>query len=275
MMPAPHAPSHPQPIDPLMGPAYPELGWVPAPRYLLRRARVLAHIQGLAPGRVVEVGVGAGALLGELSRAGWQAQGLEISAAARAVAGKVLAPLEVPVHAQAPAQWTRAQDLVVSLDVLEHIQDDVAAMAQWASWLKPDGRLVLSVPAHPHLWTRADEWVGHVRRYTHAALLERVAGSGLEVMALECYGFPLANLTERLQSWPLRASAGKTTGRIMPSRRHNNDRSGIERTTHLRFHRALASPLGRLGLKAALWTQARFFHLDWGSGYLVIARRPQ
>src|SRR6185369_6920463 len=55
---------------PLFGLAAPELGWVPAPRYALRRARLLALASGLGGGRLLEIGPGAGAHRGRPRRAG-------------------------------------------------------------------------------------------------------------------------------------------------------------------------------------------------------------
>src|SRR5688572_255286 len=64
----------------------PELGWVPAPRYLLRRHRALNLLKGLPRGRVLEVGCGAGALLNDLAGLGYDCTALESSSEARRVA---------------------------------------------------------------------------------------------------------------------------------------------------------------------------------------------
>ena len=60
--------------DAFLGPAAPDLGWVPAPRYLMRRARIRALLEALDPGRLPEVGPGAGALLIEGARRGFEAR---------------------------------------------------------------------------------------------------------------------------------------------------------------------------------------------------------
>ena len=78
-------------------------------------------------------------------------------------------------------------DVVVLLDTLEHVPDDVLALRRLAEVLKPDGRLVVTVPAHPWLFGSHDRALGHVRRYTRGRL-RRVAGrAGLRVCHLTGY----------------------------------------------------------------------------------------
>lgn len=63
-------------------------------------------------------------------------------------------------------------DIVIMLDVLEHIEDDSAFLQHdVAPRLKPESHLVISVPAHPNLFTTHDTFLGHYRRYTRNQLL--------------------------------------------------------------------------------------------------------
>jgi SAM-dependent methyltransferase len=77
---------------------------------------------------------------------------------------------EVPVH---------RFDTILYIDVLEHIEDDVAEIERAMARLKPGGHLVVLAPAHTWLFSPFDEAVGHFRRYTRASLLER-APAGLK-----------------------------------------------------------------------------------------------
>lgn len=64
-------------------------------------------------------------------------------------------------------------DIVIMLDVLEHIEDDAAFLQQEVvPRLKPESHLVISVPAHPSLFTSHDAFLGHFRRYTRSQLLD-------------------------------------------------------------------------------------------------------
>lgn len=75
-------------------------------------------------------------------------------------------------------------DLVTSIDVLEHLQDDRSAIAELQRILRPGGLLVVSVPAFQFLWGDHDTLYGHHRRYRTAELRERLEKVGLEVVRL-------------------------------------------------------------------------------------------
>jgi SAM-dependent methyltransferase len=75
-------------------------------------------------------------------------------------------------------------DLALSQNVLEHIEDDHAAVAAMARALKPGGRLMALVPAHPRLYGPLDRSFGHYRRYTRERLREITESAGLEVERL-------------------------------------------------------------------------------------------
>jgi SAM-dependent methyltransferase len=72
-------------------------------------------------------------------------------------------------------------DYAYSLNVLEHIADDVGALRDLLVKLKPGGRLLIYVPAFPVLYTSMDRKVGHVRRYTRETLSASVAAAGFRV----------------------------------------------------------------------------------------------
>jgi SAM-dependent methyltransferase len=68
-----------------------------------------------------------------------------------------------------------------SLNVLEHIPDDAAALRAIRAKLAPGGRLLIYVPAFPVLYTSMDAKVGHVRRYRQATLKASVVAAGFDV----------------------------------------------------------------------------------------------
>jgi SAM-dependent methyltransferase len=72
-------------------------------------------------------------------------------------------------------------DTVVCLNVVEHIQDDAAALRNVWNVLEPGGRAIILVPSGPKLYGSLDEVLGHFRRYTRQQLVEVAERSGFRV----------------------------------------------------------------------------------------------
>jgi SAM-dependent methyltransferase len=260
----------------MLGPVAPEHGWVPSPRYLLRRARILALTRNLPPGDLLEVGCGAGMLLHEFARRGFRCVALETSSPALDLARHLAAVSGLPIdlrQASDPA-WEGRFDAVFAFEVLEHTADDRATLASWKGWLRAGGRLLMSVPAHERRWSAQDEWAGHYRRYERTDLVHLLSEEGFVVERLECYGYPLANLTEAVGArYHARAARVGGSGGSDADRRAATDRSGIDRGPHVRLHPLLKSPPGRLLLACSLGVQRLFLGTELGSGYVLRAHR--
>ena len=85
-------------------------------------------------------------------------------------------------------------DLIALLDVLEHLDDDAAALRALRVRLKPGGWLLITVPAYPFLWSRHDELHHHKRRYVARDLRAVIEAVGLRVHYLSYFNtwlFPL------------------------------------------------------------------------------------
>jgi len=91
---------------------------------------------------------------------------------------------QMDISAPAPPEVKRLAalgfDTVVSINVLEHIEDDVKALRMMASLVGPGGHVALLVPAHPALYGPYDAVDGHIRRYTRSRLEHVIAAAGLE-----------------------------------------------------------------------------------------------
>jgi SAM-dependent methyltransferase len=74
-----------------------------------------------------------------------------------------------------------AFDLITTLDVIEHIDDDVRALRELRRVLRPDGRLLVAVPAFMFLWGVQDEVSHHHRRYTAGTLRRALTEAGFAV----------------------------------------------------------------------------------------------
>jgi SAM-dependent methyltransferase len=218
------------------------------------RRRILAALlepllRQQPPLRVVDLGCGAGVdlerlPLGSALRVGVEPAALagsSVAAAAGAASGRPArasaAPARVP-SAREPADgaarvWFvrgRAEatpllegkfDLALALDVLEHLDDDAAALAEAVRLLRPAGRLLVTVPAGPALWSEHDEALGHRRRYRRADLRRLVESARLEIERLTHFNsllFLPAAAYRRARRLALRMRPGGGQGRGDPAR---------------------------------------------------------
>ena len=76
-------------------------------------------------------------------------------------------------------------DTVMSLNVLEHVENDVVALEHMRKLLVPGGRLVLIVPAHRWLYGTMDQAIGHLRRYDRALMNDTLAQAGFSPVVLK------------------------------------------------------------------------------------------
>lgn len=155
-----------------------------------------------ANANILEIGCGTGHNLAMLAEFG-RVDALELDDEARSVAearlGRRVMSAPLPELAGVPV---RHYDLIGVFDVIEHIDDDRAALASIASRLKPGGKLVMTVPAHPWMWSAHDVVNHHQRRYSKLALRRLVEASPLRLDAigyLNSLLFPLA-IAERLSA---------------------------------------------------------------------------
>jgi SAM-dependent methyltransferase len=261
--------------DPVLGTVAPTLGWVPAPRYLLRRALVLRRISQLAPCDTLEIGCGAGALLHELSARGFRCTALESSKEARNLATELAQAgnKSIEIVAEPGTDWARKFSLLMAFEVLEHIEQDFEAISAWREWLVPGGKLLLSVPAHMAKWNPSDVWAGHFRRYERADLQKLLERAGFRVERIDCYGFPLANFVEKIRARVYSKEVNSETDSTSEGKQKNSDRSGIDRRHELKWFSLYGSVLGKLALQSAELAQRAFFSTELGNGYLVLAEK--
>ena len=143
-------------------------------------------IVSLAPrGRVLDIGCGSGALSATLLEAGCQVVSRDPSehmvTMCRAHLERRGLVGDVAVGGVESIAGDASFDAVVALDVIEHIEDDVAALRAMRRALKPRGTLILSVPALSKLYGPKDVDVGHFRRYDKENLLRAVSAADLRV----------------------------------------------------------------------------------------------
>jgi SAM-dependent methyltransferase len=149
-------------------------------------------------------------------------------------------------------------DAVVALNVLEHIEDDRAALAQVARILKPGGLAYLEVPAGAWLYDIYDELLHHHRRYSARVLRERAEAAGFDVSWLSHLGFLV---------FPLFVAAKKRNQRLL-SRSPEVKRAEVARSISA-SRRSLALSMA-LAAESRLGLVARF---PFGIRCLCLLRR--
>ena len=127
--------------------------------------------------RLLEIGCGTGANLRE-RRSRWTSTvGIDLELRALAYCRDLVTVQADALEALPFADTTF--DVVVLLDVLEHLANPGNLVREMSRVLRQDGAVVIMVPAGPELWSYWDEMHGHQRRYTKATLAS-VFGAGLE-----------------------------------------------------------------------------------------------
>lgn len=168
--------------------------------YYKSKAAALSHyLQGAHFSRILDVGAGSGFFSRHLLATTDAAEALCVDPNyAREWAEQVDAK---PVRFRRTAEDYPA-DLVLLMDVLEHVDDDVALLRQYIDALPSGTKVMITVPAFQFLWSGHDVFLEHRRRYTIATLRRAVEQSGLKIeRASYAFGllFPLVALIRWLK----------------------------------------------------------------------------
>jgi 2-polyprenyl-3-methyl-5-hydroxy-6-metoxy-1,4-benzoquinol methylase len=156
---------------------------------------------------ILEVGSGTGANLDLLADFG-KVVALEMRPEAIALAqqrcggaGKQISMKQGTCPQDLPA-LSQKFDLICLFDVLEHIEQDSESLAGLSALLKPNGTLMLTVPAYQWMWGPHDVHLHHKRRYSKRSLSARCAHAGLSVLRMSHFNtllFPIAVLGRMIE----------------------------------------------------------------------------
>jgi len=172
-------------------------------------SRVLGEIQHDAERRILDIGFGTGAMLGFLSSYG-KVVGMDMSAeAVRFARTRTSQPMLLGDIGAIPVR-SQSVDLVTAFDIVEHVDDDAAALRELARVCRPNGRIFLTVPAFQFLWGRQDTISHHRRRYTRRQLATAVEAAGFRILRINYFNtilFPVVaaiRIARHLRSDPER-----------------------------------------------------------------------
>ena len=128
-------------------------------------------------GRILDLGCGTGANLEALGRRG-EAFGVDLAAEALECSSRRGLTALAAGNARRLPFREESFDLVTALDLLEHLEDDAAVLAEAFRVLRPGGWFLATTPAYPWLWGAHDLALGHQRRYRRSELGARLKQAG-------------------------------------------------------------------------------------------------
>lgn len=129
--------------------------------------------------KILDVGCGTGANLEMLANFG-AAEGVDVSADALEFCRAKNLKAQKGLAENLPFD-DESFDLVTALDVVEHLDDDVAGLREMHRVLRADGRTLIFVPAFMFLWGVQDDVSNHRIRYTKKQIVERLETAGFEI----------------------------------------------------------------------------------------------
>jgi SAM-dependent methyltransferase len=212
----------------------------------------------------VEVGPGVGATSWRLAQ-GRRYVGYEPDPEAFATASSRLADLpnaEI-LNQQLPLEPPVVPfDALVAFEVLEHIEDDDAALARWAEWIRPGGLILLSVPAHQRRFAEMDRAVGHYRRYERAELVRNMDAAGFRGIQVRAYGMPVGYILEWIRN------------RILARRMDQvAQEEGTARSGRSFQPKRSAARLVTIVMAPFVLLQKPFANTDFGTGWIAWGKR--
>jgi len=168
----------------------------------------------------------------------------------------------------------RSYDLVLSLMVMEHLEDDLAFAGRLSARLNPGGHLIIGVPGRRDRWSIEDETVGHWRRYEREDLSRVLEGAGLRKVEVWSVAVPVANLLFHAGNLLLRLS-GEGAKRNSLSRHAQTEQSGIrEIPLKTMFPPVFRYVLNRYTMAPLFVLQRLFYRTNRGLTLIGFGERP-
>lgn len=172
------------------------------PWWRARAKLALATLQAQGvcpPASVFDVGCGWGVNLLALESSGYQATGFDVSRRILEVIDRPNRQLVEADITQPLADGLVTCDGLLALDVIEHLDDDQAAVRQLARLVRPRGVVIVSVPALPDLFSEYDRIQGHRRRYLPETIRTAFASTGLTIVQLFWWGAWMVPVLRRMR----------------------------------------------------------------------------
>lgn len=240
--------------------------WTPTPAYKIRKKIILNYLSGgdFKIKKFLEIGVGGGDLIKNLEQMSDSGEGIDISQEAIKEAKKLESD-KIKIYQKNffDIEKENEYDLIVGLELIEHLPDDLSALKKINRLLKNKGLLIISVPAHEKKWSILDIWAGHCRRYEKQDLIKKLEKQNFKIKKIYNYGFPLLNILLFIRKKIIdpRSAQGSLESN---TKRSGMDR-GLEKKFKFFFNDFFVYPFYLL--------QKLFLSNDLGPSYLVIAKK--
>lgn len=157
--------------------------WHRGKLFLVQNLLKLLHPTNTEKLNILEIGCGSGEITSYLSKNN-NVMGIDIYHDALEYCREkgLTNLLEGDINQLDISKYYGTFDIILALDVLEHIQDDVETMHRAYKMLKPGGYFLVNVPAHKFLWSEHDEALHHKRRYHSLEITQKLKDSGFEIV---------------------------------------------------------------------------------------------
>lgn len=161
------------------------------------------YVPAKANHKILDIGCGSGLMLNSLEQIG-ETNGMDMSDDAISFSKEIFSgavkkgmlPDNIPYEKE-------YFSLVVALDVIEHVDDDRAALSAIRSHIAPGGQAVITVPACMFLWSEHDVLNEHKRRYTQEELKTKLLEAGFTIEKISYFNtflFPLISLVRMINN---------------------------------------------------------------------------
>ena len=161
------------------------------------------HLKLKFSSMILDIGCGSGLMLNDLEKIG-QTNGMDMSNEAIQFSKEIFnGPVKqgsLPNQVPYPES---AFELITALDVIEHIDDDVASLEAIKRLLSTSGKAVITVPAYMFLWSEFDEMNEHKRRYTLTELQQKLITAGFHIEKISYFNtllFPIVYIVRKVNN---------------------------------------------------------------------------
>jgi SAM-dependent methyltransferase len=165
--------------------------WVSSRNRLFKNL-VLRHLSSKGKTKFLEIGCGTGDFIRNIVKI----ENIEITGSEVYLKGLQYAKKNLPNVDFIQFDVTQGNiddqfDLIAAFDVIEHIENDSAALKNINQMLSEDGVLIVSVPQHMFLWSKLDEIVKHKRRYSRNGLVSKLQENSFDISYTTSFVFAL------------------------------------------------------------------------------------